>query len=176
MERYITPAQKLLESRIIMLDKAFDQNMASRIVTSLLYLDSESQEDISIYINSPGGSVTAGLAIYDTMNLIKSDVQTICFGMACSMGAFILSGGTPGKRKALKHAEIMIHQVSSGARGTITDMEISFKQSKYFKDLLNELLSKHTGHSVKKVAADCERDYFMTSQDALKYNLIDEVL
>ncbi|MEI7474211.1 MAG: ATP-dependent Clp endopeptidase proteolytic subunit ClpP [bacterium] len=168
---------RLLRERIIYLGTEVEDDMANAIVAQLLVLDSEnSEKDIMMYINSPGGVITAGLAIFDTMNLIQADVLTICLGQAASMGAFLLSAGTPGKRMALPHSRIMIHQPSGGARGQATDIQIEAQEIGRMKKTLNELMSKHTGQSYEKVAADTERDFFMSAYDAKDYGLIDKVV
>jgi len=146
-------------------------------VAQLLYLEAQDPDkDIQFYINSPGGSVTAGMAIYDTMQYIKCDVSTICIGMAASMGAFLLSAGTKGKRFALPNAEIMIHQPSAGTQGQVTDMAIHLKRLEIIKERMNRIMAENTGKSVEEVTADCERDNFMTAQQAVEYGLIDKVI
>lgn len=146
-------------------------------MAQLLFLDAEDPEkDIYLYINSPGGSVTAGMAIYDTMKHIRPDVCTLCFGLAASMGAFLLSGGTPGKRMALPHARIMIHQPLGGAQGQAVDIEIQAREILYHKRKLNELLSQHTGQPIERIEADTERDFFMSAEEAKAYGLIDQVV
>ncbi len=167
---------RLLKDRIIFLSGEINDNMASIIVSELLYLDAQNHQDIFLYINSPGGSVTSGLAIYDTMNYIKSDVHTIVVGMAASMGAFLLSSGTKGKRFALKNAEVMIHQVLGGANGQATDIKIAAEHILKIKEKLNKILAFNTGQDISKVANDCERDNYMSAQEALKYGLIDEII
>lgn len=167
---------RLLKDRIIFLSGEINDNVASIIVSELLYLDSKGCEDIYLYINSPGGSVTAGMAIYDTMNYIKSDVRTIVIGMAASMGAFLLSSGTKGKRAALSNAEVMIHQVLGGAEGQATDIKIAAEHILKIKKKLNKILSLNTGQSIGKVTKDCERDNYMSAKEALEYGLIDEVI
>ena len=159
-----------------MLCEEVNDTTASLVVAQLLYLEAQDPDkDISLYINSPGGSVTAGMAIYDTMNYIKCDVSTICIGMAASMGAFLLSSGAKGKRYALPNAEIMIHQPSAGTQGQITDMAIHLKRLETIKKRMNKILSENTGKPVEVVTADCERDNFMTAEEALEYGLIDKV-
>lgn len=165
-----------LKIRIIFLSGEIIDAMASIIVSELLYLDSQNHEDIYLYINSPGGSVTSGLAIYDTMNYVKSDVRTIVVGMAASMGAFLLSSGTKGKRCALKNAEVMIHQVLGGAQGQATDIKIAADIFIKIKKKLNDILASNTGQSVNKVIKDCERDNYMSAIDALNYGIIDEII
>ena len=167
---------RLLKDRIIMLSGEINDSMASIVVSELLYLDSLNHEDIYLYINSPGGSVTSGLAIYDTMNYIKSDVRTIVVGMAASMGAFLLSSGTKGKRCALKNAEVMIHQVLGGAQGQATDIKIAAEHILKIKKKLNGILAVNTGQPINKVIKDCERDNYMSSEEALHYGLIDEII
>ncbi len=168
---------RLLRERIIFLGTEIDDDVANSIVAQLLLLDSENPEkDIMLYINSPGGVITSGMAIYDTMNHIRSDVSTICVGQAASMGAFLLSAGTQGKRMALTNSRIMIHQPLGGARGQATDIEIEAKEIIRMKDMLNGILSKNTGQSIEKVKEDTERDYFMSAQQAADYGLIDKVV
>lgn len=167
---------RLLKDRIIFLSGEINDAMASIIVSELLYLDAQGHEDIYLYINSPGGSVTSGLAIYDTMNYIKSDVRTIVVGMAASMGAFLLSSGAKGKRCALKNAEVMIHQVLGGAQGQATDIKIAAEHILKIKKKLNSILASNTGQSINKVIKDCERDNYMSALDALKYGIIDEII
>ncbi|MBE7705957.1 MAG: ATP-dependent Clp endopeptidase proteolytic subunit ClpP [Cyanobacteria bacterium SIG30] len=168
---------RLLRERIIFLGSAIDDDVANSIVAQLLLLDSENNEkDIMLYINSPGGVITAGMAIYDTMKLIKSPVSTICLGDAASMGAFLLSGGTKGKRMALPNARIMIHQPLGGAEGQATDIEIEAKEILRMKQQLNELLALHTGQKIETIKKDTERDNFMTAEQALAYGLIDKII
>ena len=176
-ERSYDIYSRLLKDRIIFLSEDVNDVTASLIVAQLLYLESEDPEkDIQFYINSPGGSVTAGMAIYDTMQYIKCDVATICVGMAASMGAFLLSSGTKGKRMALPNAEIMIHQPSAGTQGQITDMAIHLRRLEVIKKRLNTILADNTGKALEIVTAACERDNFMTAQEALEYGLIDRVI
>ena len=176
-ERSYDIFSRLLNDRIIMLCEEVTDASASLVVAQLLYLESQDPEkDISLYINSPGGSVTAGMAIYDTMNFIKCDVSTICVGMAASMGAFLLSSGAKGKRLALPNSEIMIHQPSAGTQGQITDMSIHLKRLQSVKERMNRILAENTGKPLDVVAADCERDNFMSAQEALEYGLIDRVI
>lgn len=159
-----------------MLCEEVNDTTASLVVAQLLYLEAQDPDkDISLYINSPGGSVTAGMAIYDTMNYIKCDVSTICIGMAASMGAFLLSSGAKGKRYALPNAEIMIHQPSAGTQGQITDMAIHLKRLEIIKKRMNKILSENTGKPIEVVTADCERDNFMSAEEAVEYGLIDKV-
>ena len=167
---------RLLKDRIIMLTGEINDSIASIVVSELLYLDSLNHEDIYLYINSPGGSVSSGFAIYDTMNFIKSGVKTIVVGMAASMGAFLLSSGTKGKRCALKNAEVMIHQVLGGAQGQATDIKIAAEHILKIKKKLNGILASNTGQPINKVIKDCERDNYMSSEEALKYGLIDEII
>ena len=176
-ERAFDIFSRLLRERIIFLGSEIDDDVANSVVAQLLLLDSENPEkDIMLYINSPGGVITAGLAIYDTMQLIKADVSTICLGDAASMGAFLLSGGTKGKRLALPNARIMIHQPLGGAKGQATDIEIEAKEILRMKTMLNELMAQHTGQKVEKIKKDTERDNFMTAQEALEYGLIDRII
>ena len=176
-ERSYDIFSRLLNDRIIMLSEEVNDTTASLIVAQLLYLEAQDPDkDIQFYINSPGGSVTAGMAIYDTMQYIKCDVSTICIGMAASMGAFLLSSGTKGKRLALPNAEIMIHQPSAGTQGQITDMAIHLKRLEIVKTRLTGILAANTGKPLEVVRADCERDNFMTAQEAMEYGLIDKVI
>ncbi len=176
-ERSYDIFSRLLNDRIIMLSEEVNSTTASLIVAQLLYLEAQDPEkDISFYINSPGGSVTDGMAIYDTMQYIKCDVSTICIGMAASMGAFLLSAGTKGKRMALPNAEIMIHQPSAGTQGQITDMAIHLKRLEIIKKRMNTILAENCGKDVETVTADCERDNFMTAEEAMEYGLIDKVI
>ncbi len=176
-ERAFDIYSRLLRERIIFLGSAIDDSVADSIVAQLLFLDAEDPDkDIQIYVNSPGGSVYAGMAIYDTMQQIRPDVATICFGLAASMGAFLLSGGAKGKRMALPNARIMIHQPLGGAQGQAVDIEIQAKEILFVKQELNELLASHTGQALEKIATDTERDFFMSSQEAKEYGLIDQVI
>ena len=176
-ERSYDIFSRLLNDRIIFLSEEVNDTTASLVVAQLLYLEAQDPDkDIQFYINSPGGSVTAGMAIYDTMQYIKCDVATICVGMAASMGAFLLAAGTKGKRLALPNAEIMIHQPSAGTQGQITDMAIHLKRLQTIKKRMNEILAANTGKPVEVVAADCERDNFMNAEEALAYGLIDKVI
>ena len=176
-ERSYDIYSRLLKDRIIMLSGEVNDAMASTIVAQLLFLEADDPEkDIYLYINSPGGVVTAGLSMYDTMNYIKPDVCTICVGQAASMGAFLLSAGAKGKRFSLPNSRIMIHQPSGGAQGQSTDIQIQAQEIQRLKDSLNELLSKHTGQDVKKVEADTERDNFMSANEACEYGLVDKVI
>ncbi len=168
---------RLLRERIIFLGTEIDDDVANSIIAQLLLLDSENPEkDIMMYINSPGGVITAGMAIYDTMNLIKADVATICLGQAASMGAFLLSSGAKGKRMALPSARIMIHQPLGGAQGQATDIEIEAKEILRMKDMLNGILAENSGQSIAKVKKDTERDNYLSAQQAMEYGLIDKVL
>ena len=176
-ERSYDIFSRLLNDRIIFLSEDVNDATASLVVAQLLYLEAQDPDkDIQFYINSPGGSVTAGMAIYDTMQYIKCDVATICVGMAASMGAFLLSAGTKGKRMALPNAEIMIHQPSAGTQGQITDMAIHMKRLQTIKERMNRILAENTGKSVEEVTAACERDNFMTAEEALAFGLVDRVL
>ena len=176
-ERSYDIFSRLLNDRIIFLGEEVNDTTASLVVAQLLYLEAQDPDkDIQMYINSPGGSVTAGMAIYDTMQYIKCDVSTICVDMAASMGAFLLSAGTKGKRLALPNAEIMIHQPSAGTQGQVTDMAIHLKRLEIIKRRLNNILADNTGKSVETVTADCERDNFMTAEEAKEYGLIDKVI
>ena len=176
-ERTYDIYSRLLKDRIIFLGEEVNDVTASLVVAQLLFLEAEDpNKDISLYINSPGGSVTAGMAIYDTMNYIKCDVSTICIGMAASMGAFLLSGGTKGKRLALPNAEIMIHQPSGGARGQETEIRIVAENILKTRNKLNEILAANTGKSVEEISRDTERDNYMTAQEAVAYGLIDSVV
>ncbi|MGF1481191.1 MAG: ATP-dependent Clp endopeptidase proteolytic subunit ClpP [Cyanophyceae cyanobacterium] len=176
-ERAFDIYSRLLRERIVFLGTPVDDTVADSIVAQLLFLEAEDPEkDIQLYINSPGGSVYAGMAIYDTMQQIRPDVVTICFGLAASMGAFLLSGGTQGKRMALPSARIMIHQPLGGAQGQAVEIEIQAKEILYIKKKLNELLAEHTGQPYETIANDTERDFFMSSQEAKEYGLIDQVI
>ncbi|MFC1633015.1 ATP-dependent Clp endopeptidase proteolytic subunit ClpP [Patescibacteria group bacterium] len=176
-ERAYDIYSRLLKERIIFLGTQINDQVANSIVAQLLFLDSEdSKKDIKIYINSPGGSVTAGLAVYDTMQHVKANVSTICVGMAASMGAVLLAGGQKGKRFALPNARIMIHQVLGGAEGQASDVEIHAKELVRIKDHLNKIIAKHTGQKLEKVELDTDRDYFMTAEESRKYGLIDKVI
>ncbi|MBO4396160.1 MAG: ATP-dependent Clp endopeptidase proteolytic subunit ClpP [Eubacterium sp.] len=176
-ERSYDIYSRLLKERIIFLGEEVTDQTASIVVAQMLFLESEDpKKDIQFYINSPGGSVTAGMAIYDTMNYVKCDVSTICIGLAASMGAFLLSSGAKGKRYALPNAEVMIHQPSGGARGQATEIKIVAENILKTKDRLNRILAANTGQSVEKVADDTERDNFMDAQEALEYGIIDEII
>lgn len=176
-ERAYDIYSRLLKDRIIFLGSAIDNEVANLIVAQMLFLESEDPEkDINFYINSPGGVVTAGMAIYDTMQYIKPDVATVCIGQAASMGALLLTAGTAGKRFALPNARIMIHQPLGGAQGQATDIKIQATEILRMKDCLNEILAKHTGQNLEKVAADTERDFFMSGAQALEYGIVDRVV
>ena len=176
-ERSYDIFSRLLNDRIIFLGEEVNATTSALVVAQLLYLEAQDPDkDIQFYINSPGGSVTDGMAIYDTMQYIKCDVSTICVGMAASMGAFLLSAGTKGKRLALPNAEIMIHQPSAGTQGQITDMAIHLKRLEVIKKRMNQILADNCGKSVEQVTADCERDNFMTAEEAAAYGLIDKVI
>jgi len=176
-ERAFDIYSRLLKDRIIFLGGGIDDNIADLVVAQLLFLESEDPEkDISIYINSPGGVVTAGMAIYDTMQYIKPDVSTICIGQAASMGALLLAAGAKGKRYALPNSRIMIHQPLGGAQGQASDIEIQAQEILRMKDMLNDILAHHTGQPIKRVKRDTDRDFFMSSKEAKEYGLIDEVV
>lgn len=176
-ERSFDIFSRLLRERIIFLGTPVDDMVANIIVAQLLLLDSENPEkDIMLYINSPGGSVTAGLAIFDTIQHIRADVSTICLGQAASMGAFLLAAGTPGKRMALPNSRVLIHQPLGGAQGQATDIEIQAAEIVRIKKTLNEILAKNTGQSIKKIEKDTDRDYIMTPEEALEYGMIDKVV
>ena len=175
-ERSYDIYSRLLKDRIILLNGEIDDNVSNIIVAQLLYLDSINNDDISIYINSPGGSITAGMAIYDTMNYIKSDVSTICIGMSASMAAFLLSSGKRGKRYCLPNSEVMIHQPLGGAQGQATEIKIAALRILKLKRKLNEILAVNTGKDIKEIENDTERDYFLSADDALEYGLIDKIL
>ena len=176
-ERSYDIYSRLLKDRIIFLGDEVSDVSASLIIAQLLFLESEDPDkDISLYINSPGGSISAGLAIFDTMNHVRCDISTICVGMAASMGAFLLSGGAKGKRFALPNAEVMIHQPSGGARGMASDIQIQAERILYMKRKLNEILAQNTGQSVSKIEADSDRDKWMSAEEALSYGLIDKII
>lgn len=176
-ERAYDIYSRLLKDRIIMLGSAIDDSVANSLVAQLLFLEAEDPEkDISIYINSPGGSITAGMAIFDTMQFIKPDIQTICIGMSASMGAFLLAAGTKGKRYALPNAEVMIHQPLGGAQGQATEIDIAAKRILFLREKLNSILAERTGQSIDVIAADTERDNFMTAERAKEYGLIDHII
>ena len=176
-ERSYDIFSRLLNDRIVFLAEEVNDTNASLIVAQLLYLEAQDPEkDIQLYINSPGGSVTAGMAIYDTMQYVKCDVSTICIGMAASMGAFLLSSGAKGKRIALPNAEIMIHQPSGGAQGQVTDIQIHAQRILDMKKRLNQILAANTGKTVEQITADCERDHFLTAEEAKEYGIVDKVI
>lgn len=176
-ERAYDIYSRLLKDRIIFLGSAIDDTIANAVIAQLLFLESQDKDrDIKLYVNSPGGSVTAGLAIYDTMQYIKPDVSTICVGMAASMGAVLLTAGEKGKRFALPNSEIMIHQVLGGVQGQATDIKIHAERILQMKESLNKIIANHSGQPLKKVTEDTERDNFMVAQDAVKYGLIDKVI
>ena len=176
-ERSFDIYSRLLKERVIFIVGAIEDHMANLIVAQLLFLESENPDkDVHLYINSPGGSVTAGLSIYDTMRFIKPDVSTMCIGQAASMGAFLLSGGTKGKRYILPNARTMIHQPSGGAQGQATDIEIQAKEILFLRERLNSLLSDHTGQTMEVIERDTERDRFMSAEQSVEYGLVDEVI
>ncbi len=176
-ERSYDIYSRLLKDRVVILSGEIDDMMASSIIAQLLFLEAEDpQKDIFVYVNSPGGVITSGLSIYDTMNYIKPDISTICIGQAASMGAFLLSSGTKGKRYALPNARIMIHQPLGGARGQASDIEIQAKEILYLKNELNKILAKNTGQNIKKIQSDTDRDFFMSAKEAKDYGIIDDVL
>ena len=175
-ERSYDIYSRLLKDRIILLNGEIDDNLSNSIVAQLLYLDSIGNSDICLYINSPGGSITSGMAIYDTMNFIKSDVSTICIGMAASMAAFLLSSGKKEKRFALPNSEVMIHQPLGGASGQATEIKIAAERILKLKDKINKILSDNTGKSVAKIENDTERDNFMSAEEALQYGIVDKII
>lgn len=175
-ERVYDIYSRLLRDRIIIINGEIDDNSSNSIVAQLLYLDSINNDDISMYINSPGGVITSGMAIYDTMNFIKSDVSTICIGMAASMAAFLLSSGAKGKRCCLPNAEVMIHQPLGGAQGQATEIKIVAEHILKLKERLNKILSDNTGKDIKTIENDTERDYFLNANEALDYGLVDKIL
>lgn len=176
-ERHYDIFSLLLNERIILLTGEIDDNVASVVIAQILYLASKDpSKDIHLYINSPGGSITAGMAIYDTMQYVKNDISTICIGICASMGAFLLSGGAYGKRYALPNSEIMIHQPLGGAQGQVTDIEILTKRLSFIKTHLNKILSKNTNQPLEKIIQDTERDRFMSAEEALEYGLIDQII
>ncbi len=175
-ERSYDIFSRLLKERIVFISGEINDSLANTVVASLLYLDSINHDDISIYINSPGGSVSAGFAIYDTMQFVASDVSTICIGMAASMGAFLLSSGTPGKRYSLPNADIMIHQPLGGAEGQASDIKIAADRIILLRKRLNKILAKNTKNSLRKIEEDTERDYYLDTEEAVLYGLIDEVI
>jgi len=176
-ERAYDIYSRLLKDRIIFLGGPIDDNVANIVIAQLLFLENEDpKKDIQLYINSPGGAITAGMAIYDTMQYIKPDVSTICVGMAASMGAFLLSGGAKGKRFTLLNSEVMIHQPHGGAEGQASDIEITARRIIHMKNQINKILSKNTGQPLAKIEKDVDRDYFMTAEEAKKYGIIDEIV
>lgn len=175
-ERSYDIYSRLLKDRIIILNGEIDDNTANIVVAQLLYLDSLNNEDISLYINSPGGSITSGMAIYDTMNFIKSKVSTICIGMAASMAAFLLSSGEKGQRMALPNSEVMIHQPLGGAQGQATEIKIAAERILKLKNKLNNILAKNTNQPLKKIEIDTERDYFLSAKEAKNYGIIDKII
>ncbi len=176
-ERSYDVFSRLLMDRIVFLGTPINDDVANIIIAQLLFLDADNPErDIHIYINSPGGSVSAGLAIYDTMQFLKSPVNTICMGLAASMGAFLLAAGAPGKRSALPHSRIMIHQPSGGAQGTASDIEIQAREILYLRGKMNELMAKHTGRPVEQVERDVDRDRFMSAEEAKEYGIVDTIV
>ena len=175
-ERSYDIYSRLLKDRIIILNGEIDDNTANIVVAQLLYLDSLNNEDISLYINSPGGSITSGMAIFDTMNFIKSKVSTICIGMAASMAAFLLSSGEKGQRMALPNSEIMIHQPLGGAQGQATEIKIAAERILKLKNKLNNILAKNTEQTLEKIELDTERDYFLSAQEAKNYGIIDKII
>lgn len=175
-ERSYDIYSRLLKNRIILLSGEIDDNLANSVVAQILYLDSLNHDDISLYINSPGGSVTAGMAIYDTMNFVKSDVSTICLGMAASMAAFLLSSGEKNKRYILPNAEVMIHQPLGGAEGQATEIKIAAEHILKTRDKLNSILSKNTNQKIEIIQQDTERDNFMDSKEALNYGIVDKII
>ena len=176
-ERAYDIYSRLLKDRIIFLGSPVDDNVANVMIAQLLFLEAEDPEsDISLYLNCPGGLVTSGMAIYDTIQYLKPDVQTICIGQATSMGAVLLASGASGKRQALPHARIMIHQIMGGFSGQAEDIDIQAKEIIRMTDVLNDVLARHTGHKIKKIAQDTQRDYYFSSQEAKEYGIIDEVM
>jgi len=176
-ERAYDIYSRLLKDRIIFIGEQVQDSMANTIIAQMLFLESEDPDkDINIYINSPGGSVTAGLAIYDTMQYIRPDIATICMGQATSMGALLLAAGAKGKRYALPHARVMIHQPLGGAQGQATDIDIQAKEIMKIKELLHKILVKHTGQSMEKIRQDTERDYFMDAEEAMRYGIVDRII
>ncbi len=175
-ERSYDIFSRLLKDRIVFISGEIDDNLANRVIAELLYLDSVGNEDINIYINSPGGSVSAGMAIYDTMNFLKSDVSTTCLGIAASMAAFLLSSGKEGKRYILPNADVMIHQPLGGAQGQATDIKIASDRIINLRKRLNKILSKNTSQSLKKIEKDTERDNYLSAKEALDYGLVDKII
>lgn len=176
-ERAYDIYSRLLKERIIFIGDSIDDDLANSIIAQLLFLDSQDQkQDIKLYINTPGGMVTSGMAIYDTMQHVKSDVATICVGMAASMGAVLLAAGTSGKRFILPNAEVMIHQIMGGAEGQATDIKIRAEHILRIRDRLNKILARHTGQELAKIEKDTDRDYFMSADEALKYGIVDKII
>ncbi len=176
-ERAYDIYSRLLKERIIFLGDPIDDDLANAVIAQLLFLDSQDQKkDIKLYINTPGGLVTSGMAIYDAMQYVKSDVATVCVGIAASMGAVLLSAGTPGKRLILPNAEVMIHQIMGGAEGQATDIKIRAEHILRIRDRLNKILAKHTGQDLSKIEKDTDRDYFMTAEEAMKYGIVDKII
>ncbi len=175
-ERSYDIFSRLLKDRIVFISGEIDDNLANRVIAELLYLDSTGNEDINIYINSPGGSVSAGMAIYDTLNFVKSDVSTTCLGIAASMAAFLLSSGKKGKRYILPNADVMIHQPIGGAQGQATDIKIASDRIIDLRKRLNRILSKNTSQSLKKIEKDTERDNYLSAKEALEYGLVDKII
>ncbi len=176
-ERAYDIYSRLLKERIIFLGDPIDDNLANAVIAQLLFLDSQDvKQDIKLYVNTPGGLVTSGLAIYDTMQYVKSDVATICVGVAASMGAVLLAAGTPGKRFILPNAEVMIHQIMGGAEGQATDIKIRAEHILRIRDRINKILAEHTGQNLGKIEKDTDRDYFMTAEEALKYGVVDKII
>jgi len=175
-ERHYDVISRLLKDRVILITGEINDDTATSVIAQLLFLEGQSNDDIIMYINSPGGIITSGLAIYDTMNFITPDIKTICLGQAASMGSFLLSAGTKGKRYSLPHSNIMIHQPLGGAQGQATDIQIQAEEMNRVKKELNELLSKHTGQKLSIIEKDTDRDNFMTPKEALEYGLIDKII
>lgn len=176
-ERAYDIYSRLLKERIIFLGSPIDDGVANTVIAQLLFLESQDKtKDIKLYVNSPGGSVTAGMAIYDTMQYVKPDIATICVGLAASMGATLLAAGTKGKRLALPNSEVMIHQVMGGAEGQATDIKIRAEHILKIRDRLNQILAKHTGQPIKKIEVDTDRDYFMSADEAKKYGIVDKII
>ncbi len=176
-ERAYDIFSRLLKDRVIFIGDAVDDHLANLIIAELLFLEREDPDtDVEMYINSPGGSVSAGLAIYDTMQIVKCDIATICVGMAASMGAVLLAGGAAGKRYVLPHARVMMHQVAGGYEGTVSDARIRLEEMNRAQDALMQILAHHTGQDVEKVRADCDRDYWLNANDAVAYGLVDKLL
>lgn len=175
-ERAYDLYSRLLKDRVILLTTEIEDNIASNIVAQLLFLDSLNSEPINMYINSPGGSVTAGMSIYDTMQYINSPVSTICMGQACSMGALLLCAGETGMRFALPNSRVMIHQPLGGSRGQVTDIQIAAKESQRIKEMTATIISRHSGHTIEKIHKDTDRDNFMTAEQAMQYNIVDKII